>query len=131
MFVPCDLDVAAVLVLDLDTLDLVVAFWVLELLRLLACFVSASVLLHRLVVDLECVAVSGRGAPGSGPNTPGSVEGPTCRPPALTRDARWRGASLLKEEERDSPKLTRFELHNVELDVWELDLKLVKELEEE
>lgn len=33
------------------------------------------------------------------------------------------------EEERDSPKLTRLELHDVELDVWELDLKLEKELE--
>lgn len=83
MLVPCDLDVV-VFVLDLDTLDLVVvALLVFELFRLLVCFESASVLLHRLVVDLECVVLSGlaegasgRGALGSGPNTPGRVEGP-------------------------------------------------------
>lgn len=83
VFVPCDLDVV-VFVPALETLDLVVdALWVFELLRLLACFRSASVLLHRLVAGLECVALSGlaegacgRGRTGSGPNTPGRVEGP-------------------------------------------------------
>lgn len=135
MFVPCDFD--AVFVLDLDTLDLVVvAFWLLELLRLLRCFVSASVLLHLLVFGLECVALrglaeeaSGRGPAGSDPNTPGRVEGPVWRP-ALTTEARWWEASLFMEEERDSPNVTRFELHDVELDVCELDRKLEKELED-
>lgn len=141
VFVPCDFDVV-VLALDFETLDLaLVALWVFELLRLLTCFISASVLLHLLVSDLECVGLSGlaRGASGravsgrwlaeSDPNTPGRVEGPTAWRPALTTDTCWREASLFKEEERDPPKLTKLELLDAELDVWELVRKVEKELE--